>query len=108
VTGNSYGGYLSAWLASTTARFGAAVIENPVADLIGMCAISDIGRRFFPAQFGGPGPWERPGVYAEQSPLLEAHRCRTPCRGFSLRALVMCTRAESRLGVARSTARTPT
>lgn len=78
VTGNSYGGYLSAWLASTTTRFSAAVIENPVTDLIGMYGTSDIGRRFFPAQLGGP-PHERLDVYTGQSPLLLAHRCATPC-----------------------------
>lgn len=77
VTGNSYGGYLSAWLASTTDRFRAAVIENPVTDLVSMWATSDIGLRFFAAQFGGT-PSERPEVYREQSPLLQAHRCRTP------------------------------
>ena len=77
VTGNSYGGYLAAWLASTTSRFGAAVIENPVTDLLGMFGTSDIGRRFFPAQLGGQ-PHEIADVYLAQSPLLQAHRCRTP------------------------------
>ena len=78
ITGNSYGGYLSAWLASTTDRFAAAVVENPVTDLIGMYGTSDIGRRFFPAQLGG-APHEVLDVYTSQSPLLQAHRCRTPC-----------------------------
>lgn len=78
ITGNSYGGYLSAWLASTTSRFAAAVIENPVIDLLGMYGTSDIGRRFFPAQLGAP-PHEDIDVYVGQSPLLQAHRCRTPC-----------------------------
>jgi dipeptidyl aminopeptidase/acylaminoacyl peptidase len=78
ITGNSYGGYLSAWLASTTDRFSAAVVENPVIDLFGMYGTSDIGRRFFPAQLGGR-PHERSPVYVSQSPLLQAHRCRTPC-----------------------------
>jgi dipeptidyl aminopeptidase/acylaminoacyl peptidase len=78
ITGNSYGGYLAAWLASTTTRFAAAVIENPVVDLIGMYGTSDIGRRFFPEQLGG-SPHEAIDVYVEQSPLLQAHRCRTPC-----------------------------
>ncbi len=78
ITGNSYGGYLAAWLASTTNLFAAAVIENPVIDLLGMYGSSDIGRRFFPAQLGGP-PHELIDVYVGQSPLLQAHRCRTPC-----------------------------
>ena len=78
ITGNSYGGYLSAWLASTTSRFAAAVIENPVTDLLGMYGTSDIGRRFFTEQLGGQ-PHERIDAYIGQSPLLQAHRCRTPC-----------------------------
>ncbi|MFM7719479.1 MAG: S9 family peptidase [Actinomycetota bacterium] len=78
VTGNSYGGYLSAWLVSTTTRFRAAVIENPVTDLVAMYGTSDIGPSFFPDQFGGP-PRERLELYAAQSPLFRAHDCRTPC-----------------------------
>ncbi|MEN9644068.1 MAG: hypothetical protein RL238_737 [Actinomycetota bacterium] len=78
VTGNSYGGYLSAWLASTTRRFSAAVIENPVTDLVAMWATSDIGAAFFPAHFGGT-PHEAIDRYREQSPLLRAHECITPC-----------------------------
>jgi len=78
VTGNSYGGYLSAWLASTTHRFGAAVVENPVTDLVAMWAGSDIGATFFPAHFGG-APHEAIDRYREQSPLLRAHECITPC-----------------------------
>ena len=77
VTGNSYGGYLSAWLASTTHRFRAAVIENPVIDLLGMYGTSDIGRRFFPAQLGGP-PRDNIDAYVAQSPMLQGHRCQTP------------------------------
>ena len=78
VTGNSYGGYLSAWLASTTRRFRAAVIENPVTDLAAMYGTSDIGATFFPQHFGG-APHEVPDLYRTQSPITHAHRCTTPC-----------------------------
>jgi dipeptidyl aminopeptidase/acylaminoacyl peptidase len=78
VTGNSYGGYLSAWLASTTRRFRAAVIENPVTDLAAMYGTSDIGATFFPQHFGG-APHEVPDLYRAQSPITHAHRCTTPC-----------------------------
>ena len=78
VTGNSYGGFMSAWLASTTTRFKAAVIENPVTDLSAMYGASDIGYNFLPANFGGP-PYEHLERYAAQSPLWQAHRCTTPC-----------------------------
>jgi len=78
VSGNSYGGYMSAWLVATTTRFNAAVIENPVTDLSAMYGASDIGYRFIPANFGGT-PYEQVERYAAQSPLWQAHRCTTPC-----------------------------
>ncbi len=78
VSGMSYGGYMSAWLAATTTRFRAAVIENPVTDLAAMWATSDIGISFFEANFGG-APYEVPDTYRMQSPLWRAHECRTPC-----------------------------
>jgi len=78
VAGNSYGGYMSAWLVSTSPRFRAAVIENPVTDLVSMYYTSDIGTTFFPPQFGG-APHEALETYSQQSPILRAHECRTPC-----------------------------
>ena len=78
IAGNSYGGYLTAWLASTTSRFQAAVIENPVIDLVSMYGTSDIGATFFPSQFSG-APREQIETYYRQSPLLHAHNCTTPC-----------------------------
>ena len=77
IAGNSYGGYLSCWLACTTDRFAAAVAENPVTDLVSMYGTSDIGTTFLPRQFGGP-PWEQMDRYLAQSPVSVAHRCRTP------------------------------
>ena len=78
IAGNSYGGYLSAWLASTTSRFQAAVIENPVTDLVSMYGTSDIGATFFPVQFAG-APHEQIETYYQQSPIMHAHKCTTPC-----------------------------
>ncbi len=78
IAGNSYGGYLSAWLVSTTKRFNAAVIENPVIDLVSMYGTSDIGATFVPNQFSG-APHEHIEKYYQQSPLLQAHNCTTPC-----------------------------
>jgi dipeptidyl aminopeptidase/acylaminoacyl peptidase len=77
IAGNSYGGYLSAWLASTTSRFQAAVIENPVTDLVSMYGTSDIGATFFPNQFAG-APHEQLEIYRDQSPIMHAHKCATP------------------------------
>jgi dipeptidyl aminopeptidase/acylaminoacyl peptidase len=78
IAGNSYGGYLSAWLVSTTSRFQAAVIENPVTDLVSMYGTSDIGATFFPSQFSG-APHEQIETYYRQSPIMHAHDCTTPC-----------------------------
>ncbi|MFZ9628495.1 MAG: S9 family peptidase [Ilumatobacteraceae bacterium] len=78
ITGLSYGGYMSAWLAATSTRFRAAVIENPVTDLMSMYGTSDIGVSFFPANFGG-APHEALEVYVAQSPIMHAHDCTTPC-----------------------------
>ncbi len=73
-----HGGYMSSWLAATTNRFKAAVIENPVTDLSAIYGSSDIGYRFIPANFGGT-PYEQLERFAAQSPLWQAHRCTTPC-----------------------------
>lgn len=77
VAGNSFGGYLSAWVAATTDRFRAAVCENPVTDLVSMASTSDIAVPFFARQLGGE-LHEIPETYLAQSPVLHAHRCRTP------------------------------
>lgn len=77
VTGNSYGGYLTSWLACTTDRFRAAVAENPVTDLVSMWGTSDIGVTFLPMQLG-TSPLDDLAPYLRWSPLLRAAGCRTP------------------------------
>lgn len=77
VAGNSYGGYLASWMACTTDRFGAAVAENPVTDLLSEYGTSDIGATFLPMQLGA-SPIDDPEPYLRWSPLLRAHGCRTP------------------------------
>ena len=77
VTGNSYGGYLTAWLACTTDRFGAAVASNPVTDLLSMFGTSDIGATFLPGHLGAT-PIDDPAAYLRWSPMMQAHRCTTP------------------------------
>jgi dipeptidyl aminopeptidase/acylaminoacyl peptidase len=78
VRGNSYGGYLSAWMACTTTLFRAAVVENPVTGLLSMYGTSDIGGLFLPAQLGSGPPTVDIGPYLRSSPILHAHECRTP------------------------------
>jgi dipeptidyl aminopeptidase/acylaminoacyl peptidase len=77
IAGNSYGGYMAAWLGATTTRFGAAVAENPVTDLASMYFTSDIGPWFFTEQMLGT-PLDRPERYRDQSPLYRAGEARTP------------------------------
>ena len=77
VTGNSYGGYLTAWLACTTDRFRAAVAENPVTDLLSMYGTSDIGVTFLPEHMSST-PLDDVGPYLRWSPLLRAAGCSTP------------------------------
>jgi dipeptidyl aminopeptidase/acylaminoacyl peptidase len=77
VAGNSYGGYLSAWLVCTTDRFGAAVVENPAIDLLSMYGTSDIGAEFLPMHLGTT-PLEDVTPYLQWSPLLRAAGCHTP------------------------------
>jgi dipeptidyl aminopeptidase/acylaminoacyl peptidase len=77
MTGNSYGGYLAAWLACTTDRFRAAVIENPATDLLSMYGTSDIGATFLPAQLAAT-PANDVEPYLRWSPILHADTCRTP------------------------------
>ena len=78
MTGNSYGGYLTAWMACTTSRFRAAVVENPVTDLLSMYGTSDIGALFLPAQLDSGPPTEDLEPYLQWSPILHAHQCHTP------------------------------
>ena len=77
VSGNSYGGYLSTWMATTTTRFRAAVAENPVTDLLSLFGTSDIGATFLPMQMG-VSPLDDIEPYLRWSPLLRAAECSTP------------------------------
>lgn len=77
VTGLSYGGYLTCWLACTTNRFRAALAENPVTNLVSMFGTSDVGRHLLPRSFG-VDLLDDIGPYVRQSPLFHAARCTTP------------------------------
>ncbi|MCU1359203.1 MAG: dipeptidyl aminopeptidase/acylaminoacyl peptidase, partial [Ilumatobacteraceae bacterium] len=77
ISGNSFGGWMTSWLCCTTDRFRAGVAENPVTDLLSMSYTSDIGPEFMALQMGGDVQTEIER-YLRWSPLLQAHRCRTP------------------------------
>ncbi len=77
--GLSYGGYLSQWMAGHTDRFGAAVAENGVGNVV-----SDWGEAYFGVHYGrqyGQGDPLTPDGAAElwrQSPLSQVEKTRTP------------------------------
>jgi dipeptidyl aminopeptidase/acylaminoacyl peptidase len=78
IWGGSYGGYLTAFGITQTRRFAAASIDDGPTDLR-----TDYGLNYafhsdwFKAVLGGT-PWERPAVYARQSPITYVDRVRTP------------------------------
>jgi dipeptidyl aminopeptidase/acylaminoacyl peptidase len=76
VCGWSYGGYLTAMLATRTSRFRAAVAGAGPMDLVAMAGTSDIPG--FTRFSMGAWPWEDATLYREQSPLSRAHLVRTP------------------------------
>jgi dipeptidyl aminopeptidase/acylaminoacyl peptidase len=78
IAGTSYGGYLSAFAITRSHRFAAASIDDGPTDLR-----LDYGMNYafhsswFRAFFGGT-PWERPEIYASQSPITLVQSVRTP------------------------------
>ena len=77
VCGLSYGGYMSAHLVGRTDRFRAAVIENPLIDMVSFRATSDIGADLLDEMVQGR-PDDVPDRYRDCSPLHYAEHCRTP------------------------------
>ncbi len=76
VTGGSYGGYLSAWLITQDSRFAAAVPVAPVTNHVSAHLLSNIPhfvRAFLADRYTNPG-----GRYFERSPIMHAHKARTP------------------------------
>lgn len=77
VCGTSGGGNLTCWIIGQTARFKAAIPQNPVTNWRSFYGTSDIGIYFAVEQMGGH-PHEIPAVYERCSPITYAHRCLTP------------------------------
>ena len=70
VCGWSYGGYLSALLVASTARFRAASVGGGIVHIASFAGTTDIPgyvRDYFGGEF-----WERPDLYTERSPLFRA------------------------------------
>jgi dipeptidyl aminopeptidase/acylaminoacyl peptidase len=76
VTGGSYGGYMSTWLITQDPRFAAAVAVSPVTNQVTEHLISNIGHfvaLFLEDTYVNPG-----GKYFERSPIMHAHKTKTP------------------------------
>lgn len=76
VTGRSYGGFMSAWLITQDQRFAAAVPVAPVINHVTEQLLSNIPE--FTALFLQDSYTRSGGKYFERSPVMHAHKARTP------------------------------
>lgn len=78
VTGGSYGGYATAWLATRySERFAAGVMFVGISNKISKFGTTDIPQEEVLVHALGL-PWDRWKFFAERSPLSHAEACRTP------------------------------
>ena len=76
IFGHSYGGYLSIWAITQTARFDAACVSAGAVDLASHYGQSDI-HRYRAYDFEG-APWQSPEKWARSSPSTQIGKARTP------------------------------
>jgi len=79
VTGGSHGGFMTAWLVTQDNRFAAAVAVAPATNFVSQHLISNIPdfvSLFLQDKFNNPG-----GKYFERSPIMHAHKVKTPTMG---------------------------
>ncbi len=76
VSGGSYGGFLAAWLITQDLRFSAAIPVAPVTNHVTQQLISNIPH--FTAMFLADSYTNSGGKYFRQSPVMHAHKVRTP------------------------------
>jgi dipeptidyl aminopeptidase/acylaminoacyl peptidase len=76
VCGGSYGGYMVNWIVGHTDRFKAAVTERCLSNLSSFAGTSDFGFEDY-REFGGHF-FEKPGVYANLSPITYVKNVKTP------------------------------
>jgi dipeptidyl aminopeptidase/acylaminoacyl peptidase len=91
VTGGSYGGFMTSWLITQDDRFAAAVPVAPVTNQVTEHLISNIPHfvaLFLDDSYRNPG-----GKYFQRSPIMHAHRVRTPTLNIC-GALDRCTPPE--------------
>jgi dipeptidyl aminopeptidase/acylaminoacyl peptidase len=76
VTGGSYGGFMTSWLITQDSRFAAAVPYAPTSNQVTQRLISNIPNfvdLFLADRYNNPT-----GKYFERSPIMHAHKVRTP------------------------------
>ncbi|GGI92223.1 S9 family peptidase [Deinococcus wulumuqiensis] len=79
VMGGSYGGFMTNWLTGHTTRFGAAITDRSICNLISFAGTSDIGLRFWDDELGLD--FTRPDDALrlwEMSPLKYVQQVETP------------------------------
>lgn len=76
ITGGSYGGFLTCWLATQDQRWSAAVAVAPITDWYSQHYTTNIA--CFDSQFLGAEPNSTDGRFHQRSPVFQAHRVRTP------------------------------
>jgi dipeptidyl aminopeptidase/acylaminoacyl peptidase len=76
VSGTSYGGFMSSWLITQDARFAAAVAVAPVTNQVTEHLMSNIPH--FVSMFLADTYINPTGRYFERSPIMHAHKARTP------------------------------
>ena len=91
VTGGSYGGYMTAWLITQDPRFAAAVPVSPVTNQVTEHLISNIPH--FVSLFLKDTYVNAGGKYFERSPIMHAHKTKTPTLS-TCGALDRCTPPE--------------
>jgi len=92
VTGGSYGGFMSSWLITQDERFAAAVPVAPVTNQVTEHLISNIPH-FVKLFLGGDTYTNPTGQYFERSPIMHAHKVKTPTLNIC-GALDRCTPPE--------------
>ena len=88
VVGNSYGGFMTSWLVTQDSRFAAAVAVSPHVNHVTEHLLSNIPH--FTASFLADKYTNSRGRYFERSPIMYAHKSRTPMLSIS-GALDRCT-----------------
>lgn len=76
VMGWSAGGFISAFLATSSDRFRAISVGAGITDYAGLYANSDLTD--LTVQYVGKTPWEDPAIYAAVSPMTRIAQARTP------------------------------